>query len=60
MKKSTLSFIFISITAAVIFIFFQKKEVQDVAQAVREAKQISLFHYFSGPLSGGLTEIGKK
>ncbi|MBU1568714.1 MAG: extracellular solute-binding protein [Proteobacteria bacterium] len=57
MKKIALSFIFISIATGTILFFFNMQKDQEIRSAVPKMHQISLFHYFSGSLSGGLTEM---
>ncbi len=57
MRKTILAGIGIGIVAAAIFFFLNTKKDQEAGPAVGKINQISLFHYFSGSLSGGLTEM---
>lgn len=61
MKRPALSVIStsisISIVAIAIFFVFNTKKDEEAGPAIHKVNQISLFHYFSGALSGGLTEM---
>ncbi len=59
MKKTTLSVICIGIVTIAVFFFFNTKKDQEAGPSIGKVNQISLFHYFSGSLSGGLTEMIK-
>ncbi len=57
MNKTIFSVICIGIVTVTIFFFFNSKKDKETGPSAGKVKQISLFHYFSGALSGGLTEM---
>lgn len=57
MKKTALTVLLIAIVAAAILFVSPDQKVVETGRPLHNVKQVSFFHYFSGPLSGGLQEM---
>ncbi len=57
MQKITLAIVLLAISLIALFTFLNTKKPEEADLTMRQVKQISLFHYFSGSLSGGLTDM---